>query len=93
MKVHELIEKLNGMPSDAEVFVYSMLDEGDCHANDVKICNIAQEDDYDDPYDYNPDYPEMKQYYCQGDSYALEYLLRNKNNESSVVVIGSFCNC
>lgn len=90
MKVCELIEKLKEMPSDSEVFVYSLLDEGDCPANEVKLCNIRQKEDYDDPDDYNPDWLEMKQYYCQGDSYALEYLLRNKDNKSNVVVIGAF---
>ena len=90
MKVYELIEKLKEMPDDAEVFVYSYIDEGDGPVKEVKMCCLRKEegcDDMDcDDYYYNP---YMKQYSCKGDSCAAIYLLENKS-ESHVVVIGEF---
>lgn len=54
MKVKDLIGKLSEMNPEAEVFIYSELDEGDARAEFVQECGTPP--------------------YCQGDSYAREYM-------------------
>ena len=67
MTVKELIKKLEKMPEDAKVFVYSEISEDDDFAHDVK--SYTKEDiDYEDS-DYG-----MLDYYCQGDCCAAMYL-------------------
>lgn len=76
MKVYELIEALQNMPQNAEVFAYSYYDEGDINVDGVKLCRQYYKSTMDG-------------YYCQGDSFAASYLTENQN-ETEVVVIGSF---
>lgn len=83
MKVSELIEKLKEMPQNAEVFVYSYLDEGDMEVDEVKRCRLSPD------WPANSMYPYMEEYGCQADSIAATYL-KEHPNETEVVVIGSF---
>lgn len=65
MKVKKLIAALAKMDPEAEVFIYSELDEGDGHAKYVQECGTPP--------------------YCQGDSYAREYMTEHPNER--VVII------
>ena len=54
MTVKELIEKLETMPQDMPVAVYSQMDEGDDMPTKVEVAHASGY--------------QAKEYYCQGDS-------------------------
>ena len=57
MTVKELIRKLQALPQDLPVAVYSEDDEGDNLARQVMIAHVDEEYQY-----------QAQEYYCQGDS-------------------------
>ena len=75
MTVKELIKKLQGMPQDAEVFVYSEISEDDDFAHDVKSYTKEDINEEDTCFDY----------YCQGDCCAAWHI--EDNPDDTVVVI------
>lgn len=77
MKVKELIEKLKEMPQEAEVFGYGSTDEGDHYITEVRVCTAADEFS-------------MNEYYCQGDSYAADYLAEHPRKKKVVVLMDDF---
>lgn len=79
MKVFELIEKLQKMPQDAEVVGYSHYSEDDHSINAVESCLPSVEFFDGDIQIYPP-------YCCQGDSYAEEFWLKEKEGYKNPIV-------
>ena len=77
MTIKELKAKIANLPDNAVVYTYSSIDEGDCSADCLYVCNkdsLSTEGMY-----------QINEYYCKGDSGVALHLLENP--EDTVVVI------